>query len=261
MAMNRSCPFCAATSAAARVSSSVLLMWSTVTWTSFFCSHCLIQVLSNQSSYAGTKCTHWMIERSPFRCLCLYFSGPANEYGAVAPAAPTAAAPTPARLSSSRRLIRSDMPPSFRYRLAEGSASEAGDEPIQEQVVDERQRDARDQDRGHDRGPVVEIAADQLGRYGDRQRAAGRARDESDRVQELVDDEREREDDDRQDPRECSEPRAAVDERSVLELERDRLEEAHQEPDRERHRERRIDEHERPQRPGEMDRRDHPRQR
>jgi hypothetical protein len=66
MAMNRSCPFCAATSAAARVSSSVLLMCSTFTWTSFFWPHCFTQVLSNQSSYAGTKWTHWMIDRSPF---------------------------------------------------------------------------------------------------------------------------------------------------------------------------------------------------
>ena len=36
---NRSCPDCAATSAAARVSSRVLLMCSILTWTSFFSPH------------------------------------------------------------------------------------------------------------------------------------------------------------------------------------------------------------------------------
>ena len=36
---NRSCPCCAATSAAARVSSRPLLMCSIVTWTSFFSPH------------------------------------------------------------------------------------------------------------------------------------------------------------------------------------------------------------------------------
>src|SRR5712691_4830969 len=151
---NRSWPLWAATSAAARVSSSVLLMCSTLTWTSFFCSHCLIQVLSNQSSYAGTKCTHWMIERSPLSCRCLYFIGPANENGAAVPETPTAAAPIPAFFSSSRlvSLLPDIDPPSF--RLAERSAGEPRDEPIEERVVDQCQRDARDEDRAHDPGPV-----------------------------------------------------------------------------------------------------------
>src|SRR3954447_15629300 len=114
--MKRSCPLWAATSAAARVSSSVLLMCSTVTWTSFFSPHCLIQVLSNQSSYAGTKCTHWMIDRSPLRCLFLYFMGPANENGAAAPAAPRAAAPAAPFFHRSRLLSLLSSPdkrPSF----------------------------------------------------------------------------------------------------------------------------------------------------
>jgi len=79
-------------------------MCSTVTWTSFFSPHCLTQVLSNQSSYAGTKCTHWMIDRSPLSCRFLNFIGPANENGAPAPAVPSAAAPTAPFFSRSRLL-------------------------------------------------------------------------------------------------------------------------------------------------------------
>src|SRR4051812_6058479 len=189
IAMKRSWPLCAATSAAARVSSSVLLMCSTETWTSFFSPHCLIQVLSNQSSYAGTKCTHWMIDRFPLRCLLLYFIGPANENGAVAPAAPRAAAPTAPFFNRSRLLSLLSSPdkrPSF-LDLAECSAREPCDEPIEERVVDECQWNARDEDRAHDPGPVEEVAADQVGRHADRQRAVRGAGDEGDRVDELVD--------------------------------------------------------------------------
>src|SRR5438552_11252524 len=150
--MNRSCPLCAATSAAARVSSRVLLMCSTFTCTSFSCPHPLIHVLSNQSSYAGTKCTHWMIDRSPLSSRCLNLSGPANEYGAEAPATPRATAPAPAFLISSRRSRRrSAIPPPFSTKCAAG---ETGDEPIEERVVDQCQGDARDQDRGHVTGTV-----------------------------------------------------------------------------------------------------------
>src|SRR5947207_3129753 len=101
-----------------------------------------------------------MIERSPFRCRFLNFIGPANENGAAAPEAPIAAAPTPAFLSSSRLLsLPSDIDPPF---LAERSACEPRDEPIEERVVDEGERDAGDQDRAHDPRPVVEVAADQV---------------------------------------------------------------------------------------------------
>src|ERR1051325_85355 len=264
--MKRSWPLCAATSEAARPSSRVLLMCSTLTWTSLAASQRLMKVLLNQSSYAGTKWTHWMIERLPLSQRPLYLSGPANENGAAAPDTPTAAAPMPAFLSRSRLLRRpssfpgssftSVMQPLLSVRLAERSAGEPGDEPVEECVVDECQRNARDQDRGHDPGPVVEVAPDQLGRDADSQRAIRRARDEGDRVQELVQDEREREDDDREDPRERDgeddpderpEARAAVDEGGVLELLRDALEEPHQQPRRERDRERGIDEDQRPE--------------
>src|SRR6266852_4223087 len=141
-----------------------------------------------------------MIERLPESQRPLYLSGPANENGAAAPATPIAAAPAPAFLRNSRRLsnvasgagssLVSVIFPPFTNELAECPAGEPRDEAVQERVVDEGQRDARDQDRGHDPGPVVEVAADQIGRDADRQRAVGRARDERDRVDELVHDER-----------------------------------------------------------------------
>src|SRR3954447_12980439 len=101
-----------------------------------------------------------MIERSPFSCRFLKRIGPANENGAEAPDTPTAAAPIPAFFSSCRLLsLPSDIDPPF-VSLAERSAGEPRDEPIEERVVDERQGDARDQDRAHDSGPVEEIAPD-----------------------------------------------------------------------------------------------------
>src|SRR4051812_31640902 len=185
--MNRSCPLWAATSAAARVSRSVLLMCSTLTWTSLAWPHCLTQVLSNQVSYAGTKWTHWMIGRSPLSCRCLNFIGPANENGADAPETPGPAPPTPAFFSSSRLLsLLPDISPPF---LAERSACEPRDEAVEKGVVDEGQRNARDQDRAHDSRPVEQVAADEVGRHADGQRAVRRARDEGDGVHEFVHDE------------------------------------------------------------------------
>src|SRR3712207_4200811 len=92
----------------------------------------------------------------------------------------------------------------------------------------------------------------------------------ADRVHELVDDEREREDDHGQDPRhrdwkddaeERAQPRGAVDEGGVLHLTRDRLEEAHQEPGRKRDRERRVDEDQRAKAVLQPHLRDHARER
>src|SRR5690348_3240729 len=204
---NRSWPLWAATSAAARVSSSVLLMCSMLTWTSFFWPHCCAHG-SSHWSYWGTKCTQVRRERLPESQRPLNLIGPANENGAAAPATPSAAAPAPAFFRKSRRVkvlcpgegpwwVSAIFPLS--YRLAKSPAREAGDEPVEEGVVDEGQRNARDQDRRHDPGPVEEVTADQVGGHTDRQRAIGRARDERDRIDELVDDEREREDDNGQD--------------------------------------------------------------
>src|SRR5262245_32068790 len=195
---NRSCPCCAATSAAARVSRRPLLMCSIVTCTSFFSPHAFAHG-SSHWSYEGTKCTHVSAVRLPESHRPLNLSGPANEYGAAAPATPTAAAPTPALFRNSRRLktvgsfVSSVISVLSLSPLSECPAGEPRDEAVQERVVDQRQRDRRNQDRGHDPRPVVEVPTDQVGRNADRQRAVGRARDERDRVDELVDRERERE--------------------------------------------------------------------
>ena len=59
--MNRSCPCCADTSAAARELIAGMPTWSTITSVSFFCPHAFVYVLSNQVSYAGTKWLHCRI--------------------------------------------------------------------------------------------------------------------------------------------------------------------------------------------------------
>src|SRR5205085_3960903 len=123
-------------------------------------------------------------------------------YGAAAPATPTAAAPVPAFFRNSRResCDEPSLPAVISFlslgALSERTAREPRDEAVEERVVDEGQRDGGDQDRGHDPRPVVEVAADQVGGYADRERAVGRARDERDRVHELVHDDRQREDHD-----------------------------------------------------------------
>src|SRR4051794_3456949 len=110
-----------------------------------------------------------MIERSPLSCRFLYFIGPANENGAAAPETPTAAAPIPAFFSSSRLVsLLSDIDPPP-VRLADPPAGEAGDESVEERVVDQCQWNARDQDRGHDPGPVEEVTTDEIGRHADGQ--------------------------------------------------------------------------------------------
>src|SRR5215467_1715999 len=60
---NRSWPFWADTSAAARALSPATPMLSTVTSMLFFSPHSLMYFSLNHLSKAGTKCTHWMILR------------------------------------------------------------------------------------------------------------------------------------------------------------------------------------------------------
>src|SRR6266849_890721 len=207
--------------------------------------------------------------RSPFRCLFLYFSGPAKPIALSArpPNIETANAPAVPRLSRSRRVSVEpwtagsswpSMPTSFcRDSLPERAACKALDEAVEERVVEERERDARNQRGGHDRLPVEDVAHDQVVWNARRDGPVRRAGDERERIDELVHTERERKDDDGQDPRERNreddapkrtQARAAVDEGRVLELLRDRLEEPHQQPRRERDRERRVDEDQRPER-------------
>src|SRR5581483_2392137 len=273
---NRSCPRWAATSDAAVAGSSALLMWSILTSTSLRSPHCLTSVLSSHWSYAGTKCAHCMIERLPFSCRCRCFSTPGNELArsAIPPNMLTAKAPAAPRLTRSRLVspaFSSAIPPSFLpYALAEGTTRESLDEAVEERVVEQRERDARDQHRRHQRLPEEDVAADQLVRHSGGERPlAGRLR-EGERVDELVHAQREREDHDGQDPRQGdrendapqrAQARAAVDERGVLELLGNRLEEPHQQPRRERDRKRGVDEDHRPERVLQVELGDQPRER
>src|SRR5918996_3074280 len=200
--------------------------------------------------------------------------GAASSSSPPQPGRPAAAAPVSAatlrksrrdRCSSSHVILLSP------FRVSpECSPGEALNEPVEEDVVEQGDRDARDE-RGREQPlPEEDVAADELGGDADRDRLLLRARDERERVDELVEGEREGEDDDRQDPGQRdgeddapkrAEARGPVDERRVLEVGRDRLEEAHQEPGGEGDRERGVDEHERDERVLEPDLRDDARER
>src|SRR4026207_102300 len=194
----------------------------------------------------------------------------------------TAKAAAPPRLSRSPRLsfelalssssgTSATGIPSFRLdSLAECASCKALDEPVEERVVEERQRDRRYQDGRHERLPEEDVAANQVVRDAGRHRPLLRGRDERERVDELVDAERESEDDDGENPRqrdgeddqeERLQARRAVDQGGVLEFLGNRLEEPHQEPGRERDRERGVDEDQRPERVLQVELRDEPRER
>src|SRR5918912_936882 len=96
--MNRSCPFCAETSAAARALISPIEMWSTRTSVSCFSPHCLQKVPSNHLSYPGTKWLHWMILR-------VLRWARARRGASALPATPAASAAAPAVCTKRRRVI------------------------------------------------------------------------------------------------------------------------------------------------------------
>src|SRR5688500_5823018 len=157
-----------------------------------------------------------------------------------------------------------------RDSLAERARCKALDETVEECGVEECERDGRNQRRRHQRLPEEDVSPDQVVRDARGHRSLLGARDERERVDEFVHAQREGEDDRRQDPRERDrkddqeerlQARRSVDQRRVLELLRDGLEEAHQEPRREGHREGRVDEDQRPERVLEVELRDQPRKR
>src|SRR5882762_1198531 len=85
--------------------------------------------------------------------------------------------------------------------LPECSPGEACNEPVEERVVEERERNARYQRGNHDRSPLRQVAADQVCVDTRRQGPVTRAGDERERVDEFVHDERERKDHHSQDAR------------------------------------------------------------
>src|SRR5215467_13015578 len=95
--MNRSWPFLADASDAARVGRSTKLMLSTITLVSFFCPHSTVYFLLNHSSQAGTKWLHWQI----FNVFCWAAARSGNRN--AGPSAPAAMPPAPAILIKSLR--------------------------------------------------------------------------------------------------------------------------------------------------------------
>src|SRR5205085_10323046 len=83
--------------------------------------------------------------------------------------------------------------------LPKRAAREPGDEPVEERVVEKRERDRRDEGRRHQPLPEEDVAADELGEDARRDRLLLGGRDERQRVDEVVEDEREGEDDGGQD--------------------------------------------------------------
>src|SRR5215213_9385026 len=147
---------------------------------------------------------------------------------------------------------------------------EASDETIQEDVVEEGDRDGHDGGRGHQRLPEEDVTPDQLRRYPDRDRLLLRGRDEGERIDELVHGQREAKDHDRQQawyrhrqnrPPDGSQPAVAIDQRLLFDITGDRLEEAHQQPGAKGDREAGIDEHHRPPGVAQSEIRNHPRKR
>src|SRR6266850_6703313 len=131
----------------------------------------------------------------------------------------------------------------------------ARDELVEEQVVDDGHRHADQQRAGHQRAPEIDVTADQLGGHAERDGLLVGDRHEGQRVEEVLHRQREGEDDGGDDAgpahrqhhaQQRAELAAAVHHGRLLDLERHRLEEAHQQPRAERDREGRVDDHQRP---------------
>ena len=137
---------------------------------------------------------------------------------------------------------------------------ETGDVVVEEEDVDDHDRDAREQRPRHERAPEVDVAADQVRGDAHHGGLVRRLRDEGERVGELVPAEREAEEHGADDPgdghrqhdlRQRLHARRPVHEGALLDLARDGPEVAHEEPGAERHQEGRVDDHERVDRVGE----------
>src|SRR5947208_1286778 len=135
------------------------------------------------------------------------------------------------------------------------AAGHSGDIVLDEERIDDGDRNRADQRAGHERPPEEDVAADQLRDHAHRHRLLLGRGEEHQRVDELVPGQREGEDagrqdawqGDRQDDVQHRLPaRGAVDARAFLQLLRDGLEVAHHQPGAERDEERGIGEDQRP---------------
>src|SRR5919106_5975034 len=149
-----------------------------------------------------------------------------------------------------------------RWGSALHGAGQPRDVVLDEERIDDRDRDRAEQGAGHQLTPEVDVAAYQLRHHADRHRLLLRRREKDEGVDELVPGQGEREDPGRQDARHRdgeddadhgAEPAGAVDAGALLELLGDRLEVAHQQPGTEGDQEGRIGEDQRPRRIAELE--------
>src|SRR5438128_8404533 len=132
-------------------------------------------------------------------------SAPANRAMPTITSAKTAPMTTPVLRATRRRLfvaiLREQEPRRERRRVSRkgrplplDGASESGDVVLDEEGVDERDRDGTQESAGHERAPVEDVTAHQLGEDPDRNRLLLTRREDDEREEELVPGQRERED-------------------------------------------------------------------
>src|SRR2546427_2385836 len=155
---------------------------------------------------------------------------------------PRNAASAPA-VNHAIRLLMRTLPP---VGLGDGAASslhrphgEALDEAIDEEIVDDGERNANHQGGGHERPPVVHVTADQRDRHAQTHGHLVDRAEEGQRIHELLHHQREAENDNRRDARndtprrdfhDDGEPAVPVDHRLLLDVPGHRSQESHDQP-------------------------------
>src|SRR6266853_1863946 len=159
------------------------------------------------------------------------------------------------------RLLMRTLPP---VELSDGAASalhrphgEALNKTIDEEIVDDGERNADNQGGGHERPPVIDVAPDQRDRHAQAYGHLVDRAEEGQRIHELLHYQREAENDHRQDARndqpwrdfyDHGEPAVPVDHRLLLDIPGNGAHESHDEPGAEGDRDGRVDEDQSPER-------------
>src|ERR1700681_1844325 len=139
------------------------------------------------------------------------------------------------------------------WALFDGAHGKAGYKASDEEIIDNSDWDACNEAGSHHRAPEIDIAPHKKGRHADAHRIARRRGDKRDAIDKFLryqskgEDHRSQHPGDRNRYHHLDERAKAaqpIDHGCVLKVARDRLEEPHQKPGAERHRETRIDEDE-----------------
>src|SRR6266581_941942 len=152
--------------------------------------------------------------------------------------------------------MRMNSPLEIEWRLLDGTDGEAGDEAVEEEVVQESDGQAGDEAGGHQRSPVVDVATHQKNRDASADHLIRFRRDERQSIDKFLGHKRKGENHNGENsrgrngnhhPDEGAEAREAVDHGGVFEFTRDGFEKTHQKPDGKRHGKAGINEDQRPQ--------------